>query len=199
MQSKVVYLTYLQLLWVMVTVVFYSSTWTRLAAMLALLLMSQSPAIAANEISPSLPGPIRAEVLQVLDGDSLRVRAQIWLGQDIVTIVRVEGLDTAELRGKCARERDLAYAAKDRLRALVKNTGIELRNIRADKYGGRVIADVYTTDRIAIAQNLIAENLGRPYAGGKRQSWCSAARATPAENFRATENIPANTRPLGRI
>jgi micrococcal nuclease len=172
---------------------------SRLAVVVMCLSLSHPSAIAANEIDHTLPGPLRAEVLRVLDGDSMRVRVQIWLGQNIETTVRIEGLDTAELRGRCERERDLAYAAKNRLAELVGHEPIMLYNIRSDKYGGRVIADVFTTSNLPVAKNLIAENLGRPYAGGKRQSWCTAARANPANKLMATTTKPANTRPLGRI
>lgn len=156
--------------------VFYSATWTRLAAAIGLVIAMTASIAAAGEIYPSpqiLPGPLRAKVVRVLDGDSIKIRAQIWLGQEIETTVRIDGLDTAELRGKCPRERDLAYAAKNRLAELINGDSITLYNIRSDKYGGRVIAQIRGQGDADFAQVLIGEKLGRAYAGGRRQSWCA--------------------------
>jgi endonuclease YncB( thermonuclease family) len=66
---------------------------------------------AADARPPILPGPIPAEVLEVVDGDTLTVRALIWLGQVVETNVRVDGIDTPEIRARCDRERKLAAEA----------------------------------------------------------------------------------------
>ncbi len=64
-----------------------------------------------------LAGPVPAQVLSVIDGDTIEVRAVIWLGQVLSTRVRLAGIDAPELRGKCARERALAVRARAYLRA----------------------------------------------------------------------------------
>ena len=51
----------------------------------------------------------RAEVLHVIDGDSFRVKAGIWLDHLVETNIRLRGIDTPELRGaKCAAEKQQA-------------------------------------------------------------------------------------------
>ena len=72
-----------------------------------LLLWPALVAVAADRLA----GPVQAEVLRVLDGDTGEVEARIWLGQTLRTLVRIRGADTPELHGKCARERDLALVA----------------------------------------------------------------------------------------
>src|SRR5690606_10793304 len=68
-----------------------------------------------------LAGPVPAEVLRVVDGDTIEVRAHVWLGHEVTTLVRIAGIDTPELRGKCAAERTAARRAADGLAALLAN------------------------------------------------------------------------------
>ncbi|WP_417831655.1 thermonuclease family protein [Terasakiella sp.] len=119
-----------------------------------------------------LPGPIRAEVLQVIDGDTLDVRAQIWLGQYIQTRVRLSQIDTPELRGRCAAEMDRAQQAKNALTDIVKSRKIWLKNIHYGKYAGRVLAQLETDQGVDPVAFLIEKGLARPYDGKKRRSWC---------------------------
>ena len=56
-------------------------------------------------------GPVNGVVLEVIDGDTLRVRMHIWIGQQLETLVKVDGIDTPEKHGKCASERVKAEEA----------------------------------------------------------------------------------------
>ncbi len=66
---------------------------------------------AAAENRTSVPGPIDAQVIEVLDGDTIRVRAHIWPNQQVETLVRVEGVNTPELKAQCPAERELSLRA----------------------------------------------------------------------------------------
>lgn len=117
-------------------------------------------------------GPIAATVLQVVDGDTLKVDAAIWPGQRVATQVRVLGVDTPELRGRCPEEIDRARQAKAFVQSWVAAGGVRLENVQFGKYAGRVLAKVVLTDGESLEDALIAHNLARPYQGGKRSSWC---------------------------
>jgi len=123
-----------------------------------------------------LSGPIAATVTRVIDGDTVEVRARIWLGQDIQIAVRLAGVDAPELRGKCPEERIQAQAAAAHLQSL-EGTQISLTNIQSDKFGGRVLADVFHTEMGALGPSLMKAGLARPYLGGRRGSWCSEVAA----------------------
>jgi micrococcal nuclease len=123
------------------------------------------------EARETLLGPIQAQVISVYDGDTITVRARIWLGQEVETRVRLDGIDTPELRGKCKGEKELAKKARDFLAKLAGNT-VTLRNIRYGKYAGRVIARVLTEGGEDLVAALIHSGHGRPYSGSKRQGWC---------------------------
>lgn len=118
-----------------------------------------------------LAGPYSAEVERVIDGDSLEARVTIWLGQEVLTTVRLAGIDTAELRGGCAAAREQAEAAKAFLMARLAGGSVTLTGIETDKYGGRVVAHVADADGADIAAALLAEGLARPYED-RRPDWC---------------------------
>ena len=137
-----------------------------LIALLAVVLAR--PALAGD----TLAGPIPATVVRVVDGDTLEVRARIWLGQEIETVVRLLGVVAPELRGDCARERALAEQARDYLVARIDGAPVRLIEIAYGKYAGRVVADVTTPEGVGLAGLLIAAGLARAYDGGRRAGWC---------------------------
>jgi endonuclease YncB( thermonuclease family) len=119
-----------------------------------------------------LAGPVAAEVVEVVDGDTIAVRARIWLGQELETRVRLAGIDTPELHGKCARERRLAAAARDFVRTRLAAGAVALRDVQFGKYAGRVVARVTTADGEDVGAALIGAGLARAYDGGTRLGWC---------------------------
>lgn len=132
----------------------------------------------AAAAAESLAGPVAARVLRVLDGDTIEVRAHIWLGQEVATRVRLAGVDAPELKGACAHERAMATRARAYLAArLVTVDGspvqVSLSEIRSGKYGGRVLARVRTAGGEDLSRALLAAGLARPYAGKARRSWCA--------------------------
>jgi endonuclease YncB( thermonuclease family) len=143
------------------------------AAVLALILVLVPVWLApARE---TLAGPIRADVAKVHDGDTLVVRARIWLGQVVSTKVRLAGVDAPELRGRCARERRMARAARSFVERKLAAGNVTLRDIRFGKYAGRVLARVITAEGEDLGRALIAAGLARPYRGGRRGRWCQSA------------------------
>lgn len=106
-------------------------------------------------------------VESIYDGDTLRVTVE---GES--TPIRILGLDTAEMppRSKCEAERLLAYAARDRLRALLSGSLVSICPEGVDKYR-RTLARVLVDGR-DVAGILIGEGLAREYHGGKREGWC---------------------------
>jgi micrococcal nuclease len=118
-----------------------------------------------------LEGPVEAEVLRVVDGDTIMVRAKIWIGQELTTNVRLSGVNAPELSGTCDAERALAERARRFLAERVEGRAVTLRNIALDKFGGRVVA-VVEDGAGDLAAGLLAARLAVPYDGGRRGSWC---------------------------
>ncbi len=105
-------------------------------------------------------------------GDTIAVSARIWLGQRVETLVRLDGADAPELRGKCAGERQLAKRAKDFVAAFLGNGAVILRDIQYGKFAGRVVSRIFALDGRDLAEALIARGLAHSYAGGRRRNWC---------------------------
>ena len=122
-----------------------------------------------------IAGPVAADVVRVVDGDTIEVRAEIWLDLAITVGVRLRGIDAPELRGRCLRETALARAATDRLAAAAGSGRLILTDIVHDKYAGRALADVATADGTDLAGLMLASGLARAYDGGTRGPWCGVA------------------------
>ncbi len=116
---------------------------------------------------------VPARVDYIFDGDTFS--AQVALSPDVAVTVRVRliNIDTPEMNGKCPYEKQMANRARNVLSALLpRGTVVELDNIKDDKYLGRINANVFLPDGRDVGLILIDSGLGRPYKGGKRQSWC---------------------------
>lgn len=115
-----------------------------------------------------------SEITSIYDGDTFRANIQgvhPLIGQRMS--VRVSGIDTAEMRGKCKQEKELARQAKQfTVNFLRSGSKIELRNVKRGKYF-RIIADVFV-DGKSLTRALIQSKLAVPYNGGtKAKNWCA--------------------------
>lgn len=119
-----------------------------------------------------MPGPVRATIVRVIDGDTVEADAHVWPGHTVRVSVRLRGIDAPELRSRCDAERALAERARAHLATLLHSGSVQVRNVARDKFFGRVVADLETDEGDEIAPLLLAAELARPYAGGSRVSWC---------------------------
>lgn len=111
--------------------------------------------------------------MSVYDGDTIKVNIKNYppiLGDKIS--IRINGIDTPEIRGKCELEKELAKKAKNALKKLINNSKkVELRNMKRGKYF-RIVADVYI-DGISASEMLVEKKLAVFYDGGtKTKNWC---------------------------
>ncbi|WP_428081201.1 thermonuclease family protein [Candidatus Avelusimicrobium alvi] len=95
--------------------------------------------------------------------------------------VRVNGIDTPELKTKDACEKKAAKQARQFTEAFLKSGPIILRNCQKDKYF-RLLCDVFVREadnstkkhEKSLSEAILAENLAIPYNGGTKQTvnWC---------------------------
>ena len=115
---------------------------------------------------------IVTKVISVYDGDTFRVNIDSLspiVGKNIP--VRLEGVDTPEINGKCQYENDLAILARDFVRDKLFNAKeIKLNEIQRGKYF-RVVAKVFI-DGVSLEKELLENDLAYRYNGGKKSSWC---------------------------
>ena len=114
-----------------------------------------------------------SKVNSVYDGDTFRVDIDVLppiIGKNIA--IRVNGVDTPEIRGKCEYEKKLALKARDFVRAKLANAKeIKLTNLQRGKYF-RVVANVLV-DGVSLERGLLDNELAYSYDGGKKLKWCS--------------------------
>ena len=127
-------------------------------------------ALALPAAAETIPGPIQARVIRIFDGDSFLAEIKLWFGQTVVEHVRIAGIDAPEMKGRCPSEIEAAKGARQYLAGLVGGGPVELRDVRREKYG-RALAAV-TAGGVYISSRMIEAGHARPYAGGKRLSWC---------------------------
>jgi endonuclease YncB( thermonuclease family) len=113
------------------------------------------------------------EVTSIYDGDTFRANIKGYppiVGHRMA--IRVKGIDTPEIRGKCKIEKVLARKAKQQTVLMLRGAKfIELKNISRGKYF-RLVADVYV-DNVSLAEILINSKLAVKYDGGRKtKDWC---------------------------
>jgi micrococcal nuclease len=123
------------------------------------------PPVAANSYG--------AVVLRVIDGDTVAVRVPVWLGQELVTKVRLKGIDAPELNGACASEIARAEADRAALIALIDGRPVHLTDLSQDKYGGRVVARLLLGSGVDAGAALMAAGHAKPWRGRRETGWCS--------------------------
>lgn len=112
-------------------------------------------------------GPVNADVVRVIDGDTVEVRAAVWLGQSVVTRVRLAGIDAPDKDCPAAREQ-----AARRTRELLGPT-TTLSALHWGKYAGRVMGRLTTRDGRDLSDVLLAEGHAKSYGGrGPRPGHC---------------------------
>jgi len=106
------------------------------------------------------------------DGDTCYVLAPSLPESLQKMSIRILGIDTPEIRGDCTEEKELALEGREVANNLFRNAEkIEFRGYKWDKYGGRILTEVYLDDQ-NYAELLMIAGLARPYYGGTKTSWC---------------------------
>ena len=139
-----------------------------------LLVLALSLCLNAESLSKKNYGAVTvSEVTSIYDGDTFRANIKEY--PEIIGYrmgIRIKGIDTPEMRGKCQKEKDLARKAKQFTVAQLREADkIELHNMKRGKYF-RIVADVFV-DGNNLAQMLIDNDLAVIYDGGhKAKDWC---------------------------
>ena len=103
---------------------------------------STSPPTRTDTSDAAITISAGAAVPDVVDGDTLRVRAHMWPGQQWEGNIRLFGIDTPELRGsKCQAEKVQGILSRDTLVSLVPPR-VTLINVKPGKFAGRFVAEV---------------------------------------------------------
>jgi endonuclease YncB( thermonuclease family) len=113
-------------------------------------------------------------VIKVYDGDTITIASKLPFNDSPLyrLSVRLNGIDTPEIKGKNDDEKTAAKNARDALTALILNKYVTLKNIQSEKYG-RILAEVYIDD-LCLNEWMIKERYALKYDGGTKvvpSSW----------------------------
>jgi len=117
-----------------------------------------------------------AKVVKVHDGDSIHVVGPILNALNVddprkfqiaLFKVRLNNLDTPEIRSSCEVEKKYAMEVKDLLAERILDRVVELKVVGYDKYG-RLLADILD-EETNMADWIVGQGLGVHYDGGSKQ------------------------------
>ena len=113
-------------------------------------------------------------VIKVYDGDTITIASKLPFAESPLyrLSVRLNGIDTPEIKGKTEDEKTAAKQVRDVLSNMILNKYITLANVQTEKYG-RILADVYIGE-LHINEWLVSERYAFKYDGGANnlpESW----------------------------
>ena len=137
------------------------------------------------------------KVIKVYDGDTITIASKYPGAPDSPMYrfsVRLNGIDSAEIKGKTFAEKEQAILARDALSKMILNKIVVLKNLSTEKYG-RLLADVYLED-LHLNAWMLEHKYAVPYDGGTkhRPSEWDETTTHIGSNASANANAGANPR-----
>jgi endonuclease YncB( thermonuclease family) len=133
-------------------------------------LLAMALVFSGSAFATDMNMPIRG----VADGDTLMSTVKLPCPLCQVS-VRIRGIDTPESNylAKCPAEKAKGLEAKAFLINLTKGKDTMMaRNIKWDKYGGRIDA-IVEIDGVNVGDLMISKGFAKPYTGsGPKPDWC---------------------------
>ena len=139
-----------------------------------------------NEISTLTSVPFKneiipARVIDVYDGDTCTIVFLMGKKNYIKLKLRINGVDTPELRprrdGRTDEELQLEKRVAAEIKGVVSNMILDrilpVKIEKWDKYGGRVNGHIYLdeTCKTTLTDFLLDKGFAKPYDGGKKDEW----------------------------
>ena len=118
-------------------------------------------------------GVVADQVLKVVDGDTIYVTVDAWPPLfGTVAKIRLRGIDTPEIRGKCVAERKAAIEARDFVGSVLRKAKLVVLTNMSQGTFFRVVADVIV-DGVNLNDLLVRKNMARVYRQSVgRLPWC---------------------------
>jgi endonuclease YncB( thermonuclease family) len=115
------------------------------------------------------------KVIKVYDGDTITIASRVpglYNSPIYKFSVRLNGIDTPEMKGKNEEEKEIAVKARDALSERIMGKEIRLENVQTEKYG-RLLCEVYLGN-VHLNKWMIDERYAVEYDGGTKiipESW----------------------------
>ena len=116
---------------------------------------------------------IFARIEEIYDGDTVKII--VLFGDTPVRFsLRIIGIDTPEImhaEGRLPEEHAAAVKVRDYMRSLFPKNIAKICIRDWDKYGGRVLGELFLETRENVAEILIHGGWARPYHGERKKPW----------------------------
>ena len=125
---------------------------------------------------PFMPPIDEGIVIKVYDGDTITIASRLPYKESPLYRfqIRLNGIDSPEIKGKTDEEKAAAQKSRQELESLILNKTVILKNKSQEKYG-RILADVYLVINVGEHLNvnswLLDHGYAVPYNGGKKQEF----------------------------
>jgi endonuclease YncB( thermonuclease family) len=122
------------------------------------------------------------EIIEVIDGDTIRAKIDLWPGLTGEYVIRERGIDAPEIRRvSCEEERELGNEAKEALSRIYRvGDRIRLETVEYGAFAGRFIADIsrWRSDRwLYLEDEMIERGLAVAwYPDQDDVPWCLLAK-----------------------
>lgn len=119
---------------------------------------------------------IYAKIEEVYDGDTVKIIV-LFGAMPVRFSLRILGIDTPEIKqggGRLPEEHQAAVKVRDYVKSLFPSTLAKICIRDWDKFGGRVLGDLYLQTGESVSDLLIHGGWARPYQGEKKKEWTLA-------------------------
>ena len=117
-----------------------------------------------------IPPLVSGKVIKVYDGDTITISSKVpgLINSKYYKFsIRLNGIDTPEIKTNDNNEKEIAIKARDFLKNLIFDKVIELKNIKTEKYG-RLLCDIYLGE-MYLNDLMIKNKLAVKYDGKKKE------------------------------
>jgi len=127
----------------------------------------------ASAHAGELYGPYKADMIRVIDGDTVKLGIHIWPGLVQQVNLRLVGVNSPESRGVPDCEKEAAKKASEFTRGFIGNSQmVTVSNVELGKYAGRALGRIEVEGKGDLGEALIAVGHAHEYHGGHREAWC---------------------------
>lgn len=118
---------------------------------------------------PFVPNITHGKIIKCYDGDTCTLAAKPYPNEPVFRFsLRLDGIDTPEMRSKSTTEKEAAKLVQEKLSDLIMDKFVDVKVTKTDKYG-RLLCTV-TYDGINVNEWLLEQNYATEYHGGTKHS-----------------------------
>jgi micrococcal nuclease len=133
------------------------------------------PTIEWKDTQAFIPPICEGQVIKVYDGDTITIAAKLPYNDSLLYrfSIRLNGIDSPEIKGSSEDEKTAAQASKLALENLILHKYVVLKNKSTEKYG-RILADVYIVyeknDKLHLNKWMLDNRYAVEYDGGTKKA-----------------------------